>query len=218
MTRSRKRSPGNSTARRWPTCTIRRMRPSCWSRRASSSPAFAQLRDDGSTTSGCWIFAGSWTQAGNQMGRRDNSDPTGIGQTLGWAWAWPANRRVLYNRASCDLKGKPFDPTRKLIEWNGTQLDRRRHSRLQGRRDRPKTAWVRSSCWPRAWRVSLRAARWPKGRSPNITSRSKIRSATTRCIRKTRRRPAIRPRACSPMTGRCSARMRSIRMWPPATA
>ncbi|SAL72714.1 formate dehydrogenase subunit alpha [Caballeronia terrestris] len=81
--------------------------------------SFAQLRDDGSTASGCWIFCGSWTQAGNQMGRRDNSDPTGIGQTLGWAWAWPANRRILYNRASCDLSGKPFDPTRKLIAWNG---------------------------------------------------------------------------------------------------
>ncbi len=81
---------------------------------------FAQLRDDGSTASGCWIFSGAWTQAGNQMARRDNSDPTGIGQTLGWAWAWPANRRVLYNRASCDVNGKPFDPTRKLIAWNGT--------------------------------------------------------------------------------------------------
>lgn len=80
---------------------------------------FAQLRDDGSTASGCWIFAGSWTQAGNQMGRRDNSDPTGIGNTLNWAWAWPANRRVLYNRASCDTQGKPFDPKRKLIGWNG---------------------------------------------------------------------------------------------------
>lgn len=82
--------------------------------------SFALLRDDGSTTSGCWIFAGSWTQAGNQMGRRDNSDPTGIGNTLNWAWAWPANRRVLYNRASCDTKGKPFDAKRKLIGWNGT--------------------------------------------------------------------------------------------------
>lgn len=81
---------------------------------------FAQLRDDGSTACGCWIFAGCWTAAGNQMGRRDNSDPTGIGQTLNWAWAWPANRRVLYNRASCDTKGKPFDPTRKLIGWNGS--------------------------------------------------------------------------------------------------
>jgi formate dehydrogenase major subunit len=80
---------------------------------------FAQLKDDGSTSSGCWIFAGAWTQAGNQMARRDNADPTGIGQTLGWAWAWPANRRILYNRASCDMNGKPFDPTRKLIGWNG---------------------------------------------------------------------------------------------------
>jgi len=83
-------------------------------------PGFALLRDDGSTACGCWIFCGSWTEAGNQMARRDNSDPTGIGQTLGWAWAWPANRRVLYNRASCDLNGKPFDPTRKLIGWNGS--------------------------------------------------------------------------------------------------
>ena len=82
--------------------------------------SFAQLKDDGSTASGCWIFCGAWTQAGNQMARRDNADPTGIGQTLGWAWAWPANRRVLYNRASCDTKGKPLDPSRKLIAWNGS--------------------------------------------------------------------------------------------------
>ncbi|KVS18350.1 Formate dehydrogenase-O major subunit [Burkholderia multivorans] len=82
--------------------------------------AFAQLKDDGTTASGCWIFCGAWTQAGNQMARRDNSDPTGIGQTLNWAWAWPANRRILYNRASADLAGKPFDPTRKLVAWNGT--------------------------------------------------------------------------------------------------
>lgn len=81
---------------------------------------FAQLRDDGSTACGCWIFAGCWTAAGNQMGRRDNSDPSGIGNTLNWAWAWPANRRVLYNRASCDPKGKPWDPTRKLVSWNGS--------------------------------------------------------------------------------------------------
>ena len=71
---------------------------------------FAELRDDGSTASGCWIFCGAWGPTGNLMARRDNSDPTGIGQTLNWAWAWPANRRVLYNRASCDPSGKPFNP------------------------------------------------------------------------------------------------------------
>ena len=80
---------------------------------------FAELRDDGSTASGCWIFAGAWGPGGNLMARRDNSDPTGIGQTLNWAWAWPANRRILYNRASCDVAGQPFDPRRKLISWNG---------------------------------------------------------------------------------------------------
>jgi hypothetical protein len=75
-----------------------------------------------------------WTAAGNQMGRRDNSDPTGIGQTLNWAWAWPANRRVLYNRASCDPKGQAVgsDPQADCVERH--QLGRRRRAGLQGRR------------------------------------------------------------------------------------
>src|SRR5690606_27178340 len=68
-----------------------------------------------------WIYAGCWTEDGNQMARRDNSDPTGIGQTVNWAWAWPANRRILYNRASADLDGKPWDPKRPLVYWDGEQ-------------------------------------------------------------------------------------------------
>ncbi len=89
-------------------------------RRAGEQLAgFGELRDDGSTISGCWIYAGAWSEEGNLMARRDNSDPTGIGQTLKWAWAWPANRRVMYNRASCDLEGRPFNPRRELISWNG---------------------------------------------------------------------------------------------------
>ncbi len=80
---------------------------------------FAHLRDDGSTASGCWIFCGSWTQAGNQMARRDASDPSGLGNTPGWAWSWPANRRILYNRASADPAGRPWDPDRRLVFWNG---------------------------------------------------------------------------------------------------
>jgi len=94
--------------------------PTKVTRRAGEQVAgFGELRDDGSTASGCWIYAGAWGPTGNLMARRDNSDPTGIGQTLNWAWAWPANRRVLYNRASCDVAGKPFDPRRALIAWNG---------------------------------------------------------------------------------------------------
>ncbi len=92
------------------------------SRRAGEQLAsFGELRDDGSTLCGCWIYTGSWTPEGNQMARRDNSDPTGIGQTLKWSWAWPANRRIMYNRASCDLNGQPFDPRRALIHWNGSK-------------------------------------------------------------------------------------------------
>jgi len=84
-------------------------------------PGFAVLRDDGTTASGCWIFAGAWTQAGNMMARRDPTDPWGTGQTLNWAWAWPANRRILYNAASSDSAGNPWDPSRKLIQWNGAK-------------------------------------------------------------------------------------------------
>src|SRR5699024_10632168 len=80
---------------------------------------FSELKDDGSTACGCWIYTGSYTEAGNMMARRDNSDPTGIGQTLNWAWAWPANRRILYNRASADPSGKPWDRDRPLVYWNG---------------------------------------------------------------------------------------------------
>ena len=68
---------------------------------------FAQLRDDGTTASGCWIFSGCYTEKGNQMARRDATDPREQGIAPNWAWAWPANRRILYNRASADLDGKP---------------------------------------------------------------------------------------------------------------
>jgi len=80
---------------------------------------FATLQADGTTACGCWIFAGSFTPAGNQMARRDNADPSGLGIFPAWSWAWPANRRILYNRASCDPGGTPYNPSRKLIWWNG---------------------------------------------------------------------------------------------------
>jgi formate dehydrogenase major subunit len=82
-------------------------------------PAFAQLQDDGSTVSGCWIYCGSYTNKGNMMARRDATDlPNGLGMYPNWAWSWPVNRRILYNRASVDKTGKPFDPKRPVITWN----------------------------------------------------------------------------------------------------
>jgi formate dehydrogenase major subunit len=84
-------------------------------------PGFAAMRDDGKTNGACWIYSGSYTEAGNQMARRDTSDPDETGAYPKWTWSWPANRRILYNRASADINGKAWDPTRKLIEWDGSK-------------------------------------------------------------------------------------------------
>jgi formate dehydrogenase major subunit len=82
---------------------------------------FGVLRDDGTTSCGNWLFCGAYTQAGNMMARRDTADPSGLGLYPGWGFSWPANRRVLYNRASCDPSGKPWDAKRKLVWWTGTK-------------------------------------------------------------------------------------------------
>jgi formate dehydrogenase major subunit len=83
-------------------------------------PSFAFLRDDGSTACGNWIYCGVWGPAGNLSMRRDSSDPTGLGVHANWGYAWPVNRRILYNRASADANGKPWDPSRRYLAWNGT--------------------------------------------------------------------------------------------------
>lgn len=85
--------------------------------------SFAELRDDGSTACGCWIYSGCFNEDGNNMARRDNSDPSGLGVHSNWAWSWPLNRRTLYNRASADLDGKPWDPERALLSWNGERWE-----------------------------------------------------------------------------------------------
>ena len=83
-------------------------------------PTFGMLADDGSTASGNWVMAGSFDAAGvNKMAKRGKEDPTGLGLYPNWSYAWPVNRRILYNRASCDINGKPYNPKRKLLEWTG---------------------------------------------------------------------------------------------------
>jgi formate dehydrogenase major subunit len=86
-------------------------------------PGFAWLKDDGTTLCGNWLYSGSWTEAGAMTQRRGTDDPSGLGFYLNWAWSWPANRRGMYNRASCDLEGKPWDPSRRQVWWDeGRQL------------------------------------------------------------------------------------------------
>lgn len=84
----------------------------------SQLPDFAWLRDDGSTASGCWIYRGSWPEGGALTKRRGTEDPSGMGIHPNWAWSWPMNRRNLYNRASCDPQGKPWDPGRASVWWD----------------------------------------------------------------------------------------------------
>jgi formate dehydrogenase major subunit len=80
---------------------------------------FAQLQDDGTTMCGNWLHLGVYTEAGNNAQRRSTADPLGLGMYHSWGFSWPANRRVMYNRASADAEGKPWDPSRPGIWWNG---------------------------------------------------------------------------------------------------
>ena len=86
---------------------------------------FVSLQADGTTSCGNWIYSGSYTQKDgkviNMMARRVKDDPTGLGLYAGWAWAWPLNRRIIYNRASVDPNGNPWDPKRAVIKWNPTK-------------------------------------------------------------------------------------------------
>src|SRR5579871_4112147 len=84
-------------------------------------PGFSFLRDDGSTSCGNWLWCGSWPESGSNTQRRSTEDPSGLGIYPNWGWSWPMNRRVLYNRASCDINGKPWDPDRRLVWWNEAQ-------------------------------------------------------------------------------------------------
>jgi len=89
--------------------------------RGKQVASFAALRDDGKTASGCWIYSGCYTEAGNNMARRDTSDPDSTGLYPKWSWSWPLNRRIMYNRASADTNGNPWDPDRKLLWWDGSK-------------------------------------------------------------------------------------------------
>ena len=91
---------------------------------------YADLQADGSTACGIWIFSGYYNNNDapldpmkQPMTRRSKEDPTGLGLYPNWSFAWPANRRILYNRASADPKGRPWNDKRVLVEWkNGKWL------------------------------------------------------------------------------------------------
>jgi formate dehydrogenase major subunit len=81
---------------------------------------FEELKDDGSTSSGCWIYCGVWPEEGrNRSAERIADSQQHV--NLNWAWAWPANRRMMYNRASADPEGKPWSERKRYVWWDPDQ-------------------------------------------------------------------------------------------------
>jgi formate dehydrogenase major subunit len=82
--------------------------------------SYTQLKDDGSTASGCWIYCGVYAGGVNQAARRKPGEQQNWVANE-WGWAWPANRRVLYNRASADPEGRPWSERKALVWWDAEQ-------------------------------------------------------------------------------------------------
>ena len=80
--------------------------------------SFGKLKDDGTTSSGNWLYCASYTEDGNMAARRDpDPGPFDVGLYPKWSWCWPVNRRIIYNRASVDLDGVPWDKEHPVIWW-----------------------------------------------------------------------------------------------------
>ena len=125
---------------------------------------YQDLKDDGSTASGCWIYTGVYPKEGHNQARSRIPDPPGgKGSHEGWAFAWPSNRRTMYNRCSADPEGKPWAENKKMIWWDEAQSkwtgldvpdfipDKRPDYKRTGPRTR--AAWTRSPApTPSSWR------------------------------------------------------------------
>jgi formate dehydrogenase major subunit len=88
-----------------------------WDAEGDALPSYLPLENDGSTTCGCWIYAGCYADETNQTARRKpGSEQSWVAPE--WAWAWPMNRRIIYNRASADPQGKPWSERKKYVWWD----------------------------------------------------------------------------------------------------
>jgi formate dehydrogenase major subunit len=91
-----------------------------WNADGEMLSAYTQLKDDGSTSCGCWIYCGAYADGVNQTARRKPAkEQNWTGSE--WAWAWPANRRILYNRASADPQGRPWSERKALVWWDAEE-------------------------------------------------------------------------------------------------
>ncbi len=91
-----------------------------WDADGKPLSAYTELKDDGTTACGCWIYCGVYADGVNQADRRKpGREQNWIAPE--WGWAWPANRRILYNRASADPDGKPWSERKALVWWDAEE-------------------------------------------------------------------------------------------------
>jgi formate dehydrogenase major subunit len=91
-----------------------------WDAKGEMLSSYTGLKDDGSTVSGCWIYCGAYAEGVNQTARRKPASEQNW-LCSEWTWAWPANRRILYNRASADPAGRPWSERKALVWWDAEQ-------------------------------------------------------------------------------------------------
>jgi formate dehydrogenase major subunit len=85
-----------------------------------SLSTYTQLKEDGSTSCGCWIYCGVYAEGHNHAANKQpGAEQNWVAS--GWGWAWPANRRILYNRASADPDGKPWSERKRYVWWDAEQ-------------------------------------------------------------------------------------------------
>jgi formate dehydrogenase major subunit len=88
-----------------------------WDADGKALTGYTSLKDDGSTVCGCWIYCGVYADDVNQAARRKpGNEQSWVAPQ--WGWAWPMNRRIIYNRASADPEGKPWSAGKALVWWD----------------------------------------------------------------------------------------------------
>ena len=202
-----------------------------WDADGKPLAGFAQLSGDGSTTCGCWIYAGAYAGGVNQTARRKpGSEQSWVAPE--WGWAWPANRRILYNRASADPDGKPWSERKAYVWWDAEAGKWTGHDVPDFPATRPPSyrppegatgvdaisgidAFIMQNDG-KAWLFAPRA--WSTGRCPRTTSRRSRRSPT-RCTAssaiRSGRSSGTRRTRCSPAAP--SRARRCFPTWPPPT-
>jgi formate dehydrogenase major subunit len=121
-------------------------------------PTFGDLKDDGSTTSGAWIYTGIYKDGHNQAANRAGDDWV----ALGWGFSWPANRRLMYNRASADLRGNPWPKEARLA---------RAFAEAGGPPHRGYVYWDPAAADGKGMWVGLDVPDFPTGKAPNARAK-----------------------------------------------